>query len=56
MIPKSRLLLFCDTNFGVLPASPEDAPDYVECPTCGEDVLPGALCLECANGELRDAA
>lgn len=56
MIAKSRLLLFCDTNFGVLPVSPENEPRVITCPHCGEDVYEGETCLECANGEIQEAA
>jgi hypothetical protein len=34
--------------------SPEDDPDMVACATCGEDCFEGELCLQCANGEVRE--
>jgi hypothetical protein len=47
-------LIFASTDHGIRPTSPEDDPDMITCPVCGEDVREGEVCLECANGEHDD--
>lgn len=42
------------TPFGVTVIDPQDDPDMITCPRCGEDAWPGIPCLACANGEVRE--
>lgn len=44
------------TPFGITLIDPQDDPDPIACPVCGEDKWPTVPCLACANGEIRETA
>jgi len=56
VIYAQRDLITPATVFGVRVDGPEDDPDPITCPICGEDMAPRSVCVECANGERMEEA